>query len=90
MGKPDGLTTPAAGEADTARQCGGWGAALSLLVGCAYYGFLGAGALAPGRLAETAAFGVPWSFVLGAALLVFIVMITGLYVLISNRTEARS
>lgn len=80
----------ASADDGAARQCGGWGAALAVLVSCAYYGFLFAGAYSPKQLAAPAAFGVPWSFLLGASLLIFIVLITGLYVLISNRAEARS
>ena len=71
------------------RQCSRLGAVLGVLVGGAYYGFLFAGAWAPDWLAKTAIAGVPWSFLLGAVLLVFIVLATGLYTLVANASEKR-
>lgn len=72
------------------RQCSKLGAALGLLVGIAYYGFLIAGIVAPQLLAKPAVAGVPWSFLLGAALLVLIVCSTGIYTLIANASEEHS
>jgi uncharacterized membrane protein (DUF485 family) len=71
-------------------QCSGLGALLGVLVAIAYYGFLIAGAVAPTQLAKTAIGGVPWSFLLGAALLVFIVLATGIYTLAANAAEGRA
>lgn len=63
------------------------GAALAILVALAYYGFLLAGAYAPQMLASPAIGHIPWSFLLGALLLVFIVAMTGLYTLLANAAE---
>jgi uncharacterized membrane protein (DUF485 family) len=63
------------------------GAGLALLVAAGYYGFLLAGALAPQALARPAVGHVPWSFVLGAGLLVGAVAATGLYVLLANAAD---
>ncbi len=75
-------------------QCTGWGAGLALLVALGYYGFLLMGAFVPQVLAQPAIGHVPWSFVLGAGLLVIAVLTTGAYVLIANAadslTEAQS
>jgi uncharacterized membrane protein (DUF485 family) len=70
------------------------GAGLAVLVAAGYYGFLLAGALAPQVLARPAIGHVPWSFVLGAGLLIGAIAVTGLYVLLANaaddQAEARS
>jgi uncharacterized membrane protein (DUF485 family) len=63
------------------------GAGLALLVAAGYYGFLLAGALAPQALARPAVGHVPWSFVLGAGLLVGAIAATGLYVLLANAAD---
>jgi uncharacterized membrane protein (DUF485 family) len=63
------------------------GAGLALLVAAGYYGFLVAGALAPQALARSAVGHVPWSFVLGAGLLVGAIAATGLYVLLANAAD---
>jgi uncharacterized membrane protein (DUF485 family) len=63
------------------------GAGLALLVAAGYYGFLLAGALAPQALARPAVGHVPWSFVLGAGLLVGAIAATGLYVLPANAAD---
>jgi uncharacterized membrane protein (DUF485 family) len=63
------------------------GACLALLVAAGYYGFLLAGALAPQALARPAVGHVPWSFVLGAGLLVGAIAATGLYVLLANAAD---
>jgi uncharacterized membrane protein (DUF485 family) len=60
---------------------------LALLVAAGYYGFLLAGALAPQALARPAVGHVPWSFVLGAGLLVGAIAATGLYVLLANAAD---
>jgi uncharacterized membrane protein (DUF485 family) len=73
-----------------AAQCTRLGAALAVLVAIAYYGFLLIGAYAPGLLARSAIGHVPWSFVLGAGLLIGAVAATGCYVVVANRTERRS
>jgi uncharacterized membrane protein (DUF485 family) len=66
------------------------GAGLALLVAAGYYGFLLAGALAPQALARPAVGHVPWSFVLGAGLLVGAMAATGLYVLLANAADNRA
>lgn len=71
------------------RQRTRLGAVLAILVAAAYYGFLLAGAYAPQLLASPTLGGVPWSFLLGAVLLVFIVAMTGLYTVLANRAETR-
>lgn len=63
------------------------GAGLALLVATGYYGFLLAGALAPQALARPAIGHVPWSFVLGAGLLVGSIAATGFYVLLANAAD---
>jgi uncharacterized membrane protein (DUF485 family) len=63
------------------------GAGLALLVAAGYYGFLLAGAVAPLALARPAVGHVPWSFVLGAGLLVGAIAATGLYVLLANAAD---
>jgi uncharacterized membrane protein (DUF485 family) len=63
------------------------GAGLAVLVAAGYYGFLQAGALAPQALARPAIGHVPWSFVLGAGLLVGAIAATGLYVLLANAAD---
>jgi uncharacterized membrane protein (DUF485 family) len=62
-------------------------AGLALLVAAGYYGFLLAGALAPQALARPAVGHVPWSFVLGAGLLVGAIAATGLYVLLADAAD---
>jgi uncharacterized membrane protein (DUF485 family) len=71
------------------RQRTGLGAILSVLVALGYYGFLLAGAYVPQLLASPAVGHVPWSFLLGALLLVFIVAMTGLYTVLANASETR-
>ena len=66
------------------------GAGLAVLVAAGYYGFLLAGALAPQALARPAVGHVPWSFVLGAGLLVGAIVATGLYVLLANAADDRA
>jgi uncharacterized membrane protein (DUF485 family) len=66
------------------------GTGLALLVAAGYYGFLLAGALAPQALARPAVGHVPWSFVLGAGLLVGAIAATGLYVLLANAADNRA
>jgi uncharacterized membrane protein (DUF485 family) len=66
------------------------GAGLGALVAAGYYGFLLAGAFAPQALARLAVGHVPWSFVLGAALLVGAIAATGLYVLLANAADDRA
>jgi uncharacterized membrane protein (DUF485 family) len=66
------------------------GAGLAVLVAAGYYGFLLAGALAPKALARPAVGHVPWSFVLGAGLLVGAIVATGLYVLLANAADDRA
>jgi uncharacterized membrane protein (DUF485 family) len=63
---------------------------LALLIAAGYYGFLLAGALAPQVLARPAFGHVPWSFVLGAGLLVGAIVVTGLYVLLANAADDRA
>jgi uncharacterized membrane protein (DUF485 family) len=70
-------------------QCSRLGAVLGVIVAAAYYGFLTAGAVIPKQMARAAVGGVPWSFVLGAALLIFIVCATGIYALAANALEER-
>jgi uncharacterized membrane protein (DUF485 family) len=73
-----------------AAQCTRLGAALAVLVAIAYYGFLLTGAYAPELLATSAIGHVPWSFVLGAGLLIGAVAATGCYVVVANRTDRRA
>lgn len=73
-------------SSEGATPLGWW---LSLIVACAYFGFLVAGAVIPQALARPALGSVPWSFVLSAGLLVGVVATTGLYVLIMNARGAR-
>jgi uncharacterized membrane protein (DUF485 family) len=73
-----------------AKQRTDLGAGLALLVAAGYYGFLLAGALAPQALARPAIGHVPWSFVLGAGLLVGAIVATGLYVLLANAADDRA
>lgn len=56
-------------------------------VSVVYYGFLFSGILVPTMLASPAVLGIPWSFLLGASLLIFLIVSTGIYVLISNAQE---
>ena len=77
------LTPPAA----PARQRTDLGAGFALLIAAGYYGFLLAGALVPQVLARPAIGHVPWSFVLGAGLLVGAIAVTGLYVLLANASD---
>jgi uncharacterized membrane protein (DUF485 family) len=63
------------------------GTALALVAGLSYCSFLLAGAFAPQALAQPAVGSIPWSFLLGAGLLVGAVAITGLYVLVTNAGE---
>ncbi len=71
------------------HQRTGLGALLSILVALGYYGFLLAGAAVPRLLASPAIGSVPWSFLLGALLLVFTVVTTGLYTVLANAAEQR-
>ena len=73
-----------------ASQRTGWGAGLALLVAFGYYGFLLTGAFAPQVLVRPAVGHVPWSFVLGAGLLVMAVAATGAYVLVANAADSRA
>lgn len=66
------------------------GAILAIIVALAYYGFLLAGAFAPLSLAQPAIGHVPWSFVLGAGLLIGAIALTGLYVLLANAADRRT
>jgi putative solute:sodium symporter small subunit len=75
---------------ETPPQCSRLGIVLGVLVGVAYYGFLAAGALAPKEMAKTAIGGMPWSFILGGALLVFIVCTAGIYTLYANGADERA
>ena len=61
-----------------------------MLVAFGYYGFLLMGAFAPQVLARPAVGHVPWSFVLGAGLLVMAVVTTGAYVLVANAADSRA
>jgi uncharacterized membrane protein (DUF485 family) len=63
------------------------GAGLTVVVAAAYYGFLLAGALAPQALARPAIGHVPWSFIMGAGLLVGAIAVTGIYVLLANASD---
>jgi uncharacterized membrane protein (DUF485 family) len=78
---------PVAPAADAQRT--GLGAGLALLIAVAYYGFLLAGALTPKALAQPAVGHVPWSFLLGAGLLLGAIAVTGIYVLVANISEDR-
>jgi len=82
------MTRP--GPSTGGLQCTGWGAGLAALVAVCYYSFLLTGAFAPQLLARPAIGHVPWSFLLGAGLLLLAVLTTGLYVLVSNAAEARA
>jgi uncharacterized membrane protein (DUF485 family) len=75
-----------AAEAVQRTRLAAW---LTGIVALLYYGFLLAGAFAPAALARPAIAHVPWSFVLGAGLLLAAIALTGLYVLLANRTETR-
>lgn len=88
---PSGLTKTSLSGLDQrpAMQRTGLGALLAGLVAVGYYGFLLLGAYAPKALAQPAIGEVPWSFVLGAGLLVGAVASTGIYVLLSNASESR-
>lgn len=72
-----------------AAQRTGLGATLAVLVATAYFGFLLTGAFAPQLLAVNAIGHIPWSFVLGAGLLVGAVAVMGLYVLVANIADSR-
>lgn len=67
----------------------GLGAVLAVLVAAAYFGFLFTGAYAPRLLSVKAIGHIPWSFVLGAGLLVSTVAVMGLYVLVANFADSR-
>ena len=73
-----------------AAQRTGLGAALAVLAAANYFGFLLAAAVAPQALARPAFGRVPWSFVLGAGLLIGAIAVTGLYVLLANASESRA
>ena len=73
-----------------AGQRTGLGILLALVVAAAYYGFLALGAFAPQWLARPAVGHVPWSFLLGAGLLVTAFGSTGIYVLLADAGEKRA
>ena len=75
---------------EPAAQCIRLGVALGVLVAVGYFGFLLTGAFAPQFLARPAVGHVPWSFVLGAGLLVGVVSVTGIYVLYANAADSRA
>ena len=70
--------------------CTRLGAILSAVVALIYFGFLGAGAIVPQAFARPAFGHVPWSFVLGAGMLLIAVASTGVYVLLSNAAETNA
>ncbi|MBO1326170.1 DUF485 domain-containing protein [Acetobacter sp. TBRC 12305] len=76
-------------ESKQAPQKAGKGPDIILVssVSVAYYGFLFAGILVPAMLASPAVLGIPWSFLLGASLLIFLIVSTGIYVLVSNAQD---
>ena len=65
----------------------GFGLLLAAAISVEYYGFLLLGAFAPRWLARPAVGHVPWSFLLGALLLVSAVALTGLYAWRANAAE---
>jgi len=73
-----------------AAQRTGWGAGLAALVAVAYYGFLLTGAFNPQVLSRPSIGHVPWSFMLGAGLLMLAVLTTGVYVLVANAADERA
>lgn len=75
---------------EPAAQCIRLGMALGVLVAIGYFGFLLTGAFAPQLLARSAVGHVPWSFVLGAGLLVGVISATGVYVLYANAADSRA
>jgi uncharacterized membrane protein (DUF485 family) len=63
---------------------------LAIVAASSYYGFLLAGAVAPSALSKPAIGHVPWSFVLGAGVIVTAMALTGLYVLLANAWDRRA
>ncbi len=56
------------------------------ILAVAFFGLYGFAASAPGAMAAPSIGGVPLSLVLASAMILFSVLMTGLYVLITNRT----
>lgn len=67
------------------------GAILTVILVAAYFGFVGMGAFAPALLAKPVLAGgtVTWAFAYGLFVIALGVVLTGLYVLLVNRAEAR-
>lgn len=67
------------------------GAILTVVLVAAYFGFVGMGAFAPALLAKPvlADGTVTWAFAYGLFVILLGVVLTGLYVLLVNRAEAR-
>ncbi|TXN08023.1 DUF485 domain-containing protein [Methylobacterium sp. WL103] len=67
------------------------GVALTLILVVAYFGFVALGAFAPALLAKPVLGGgtVTWAFAYGLFVMALGVILTGLYVLVVNRAEAR-
>ncbi len=61
-----------------------FGFAIVLMI--AFFGLFGFAAAAPGAMAAPSLGGLPLSLILATAMILFSVAITGLYVLIANRT----
>lgn len=67
------------------------GAILTAILILVYFGFVAMGAFAPALLAKPVVSGgtVTWAFAYGLFVIVLGVVLTGLYVLMVNRAEAR-
>ena len=76
---------------DTSAQSLALGVALTAVLVAAYFGFVGLSAFAPAILAKPIAAGgtVTWAFAYGLGVIALGVVLTGLYVVVANRAEAR-
>jgi uncharacterized membrane protein (DUF485 family) len=61
--------------------------ALTILVLAAYFGFLVFGASAPALLGQPIIGAIPLSFVMAGCLIVGTIVLTGIYVLVTNLSE---
>ena len=76
---------------DASTQSLRLGVVLTVILSVAYFGFVGLSAFAPALLAEPIASGgvVTWSFAYGLGVIGLGIVLTGLYVLVANGTDAR-
>ncbi len=83
---------PSPPRPDSATESVRLGIGLTVILVGAYFGFIGLSAFAPARLATPVLAGgtVTWAFAYGLAVIGLGVGLTGLYVLLANRSESGS